>query len=86
MGGEYIIVLGFSILTILVLCFFYAIIFNLKTKPKNENSNTNSFENNFENNIDDEEIEIVILDEEEEEVDDNISKKIKKARNENEKQ
>lgn len=80
MGGEYIIVLGFSILTILVLCFFYAIIFNLKTKPKNENSNTNSFENN----IDDEEIEIVILDEEE--VDDNISKKIKKARNENEKQ
>jgi hypothetical protein len=82
MGGEYIIVLGFSILTILVLCFFYAIIFNLKTKPKNENSNTNSFENN----IDDEEIEIVILDEEEEEVDDNISKKIKKARNENEKQ
>lgn len=82
MGGEYIIVLGFSILTILVLCFFYAIIFNLKTKPKNENSNTNSFENN----IDDEEIEIVILDEEEEEVDDNISKKIKNARNENEKQ
>lgn len=76
MGGEYIIVLGFSILTILVLCFFYAIIFNLKTKPKNENSNTNSFENN----IDDEEIEIVILDEDE--VDNNISKKIKKARNE----
>ena len=67
MGGEYIIALGFSILTILVLCFFYAIIFNLKTKQKNENSNTNSFENN----IDD---------------DDNISKKIKNARKENEKQ
>ena len=49
-------------------------------KQKNESSNTNSFENN----IDDEEIKIFILDEEE--LDDNISKKIKKARKENEKQ
>lgn len=79
MGGEYIIVLGFSILTILVLCFFYAIKFNLKKNQKKESS----INNNFENNIDDEEIEIVILDEDE--VDNNISKKIKKARNENEK-
>lgn len=70
MGAEkYIIALGLSILTILVLCFFYAIRFNLKMKQKKESSNTNSFENN----IDDEEIEIVIIDEEEE--DDNISKK-----------